>query len=275
MIPFTFSYARPADIKEAVNLWEACHNQGKTPVYYAGGTEIITLCREMKLKPDLVIDIKSIKECLEFRQDSAIIYGAALPLNTLVNRTQSGLIADTLSKIADHTIRNRLTLGGNIMGRLPYKEAVLPFLLLEGKALAAGPGGSRQIDLATDFNKRIRLENGELITGFTIDPEKVKERYFFIRKQKDSPVDYPVLTACFSGRPGHAAMAVSGAFSSPLRDKNADVLLNRTDLDPKERAQKITTGWASLFKSDFRASAPYRQHLMKSAIENALEKLEK
>ena len=274
MIPFNFSYARPSSIKEAVLLWDEFDKKGKAPVYYAGGTEIITFGREMKTAPGLVIDIKAIKACLEFRQDAVIAYGAALPLNTVAERTASGLVRDAVSAIADHTIRNRLTLGGNIAGRLPFKEALLPFLVLGGIARISGPRGRRTMKLDAGFDKRLRLRKGELITGFTLDPGKINDPWFYARKQKDSPVDYPILTACFSGKPGRIRMAVSGAFSFPLRDKKTEMILNTAGLSPGERAKKAVDGLSLLFKSDFRASSRYRQHLMRQTIENALYRLE-
>ena len=273
MIPFDFSYARPDTVDEALALWKECHTKGRNPFYYSGGTEIITLCREMKIRPDLVIDIKSIDECNVFDQNSVAVYGAALNLNTVSERSASGLLAQCVATIADQTVRNRITLGGNIMGQLPFREALLPFLVLGGKAEVAGENGVRQIPLFP-YNKRLRLDPGDLVTSFSLDSEKIAEPYYYIRKQKDSPVDYPILTACFSGLPGRIAMAVAGAFSSPLRDAKTEAILNQTELSITERSEMAVQGVSSLFRTDFRASAEYRRHLLKLAIQNGLKQIE-
>ena len=273
MIPFDFSYARPETVEEALSLWHDCHAKGENPIYYAGGTEVITLCREIKIKPDLVIDIKAIEECLVFKQNQVVTYGAALSLNAIAERTVSGLVARCFSSIADRTVRNQVTLGGNILGRLPFREALLPFLVLGGKARVAGENGTREIPLFP-YNKRLRLDPGELVTSFSFDPEKLDDPHFYRRKQKDSPVDYPVLTACFSGHPGRISMAVTGAFSSPLRDTNIEAILNQTSTSVTERSEKAVQGLSSLFRTDFRSSAVYRKHLLKLAIEGALQEIE-
>ena len=274
MIPFNFDYARPDTLEQAVTLWQHCDQKGKHAVYYAGGTQIITLCREQKIKPDLVIDIKGIKECLTFREDDRLVYGAALPLNNIIDKTRVTLLSQTLGKIADHTIRNRLTLGGNIMGYLPFKEAVLAFLVLDGSAEIFGPQGWRTQSLSTLFNKRVRLEKGECIVNFSLSPETIKTKTFFVRKQKDSPVDYPILTACFAGRTKSLTMAVSGVFAFPLRDADIDIILNQTDLSCDKRALQAVDLLDPLFKSDFRASAAYRKHLLRLAILQGIKELE-
>jgi CO/xanthine dehydrogenase FAD-binding subunit len=170
VIPFDFSYARPETAREAVTLWRECRDEGKRPVYCSGGTEIITLCREMKIKPDLVIDIKAIAACHVFEQHPAVTYGAALSLNTIATQSASGLVARSFSAIGDHTVRNQVTLGGNIMGQLPFREALLPFLVLGGKAKVIGEKGTKEIALFP-YHKRVSLKPGELVTSFSLDPE--------------------------------------------------------------------------------------------------------
>ncbi len=273
MIPFDFSYAKPESLEEAWALWHDCHSKGERPIYYSGGTEVITLCREMKIKPDLVIDIKAIDACNVFEQKTAITYGAAISLNTIAEQSISELVVRCLSTIADQTVRNRVTLGGNILGHLPFREALLPFLILGGKAKVIGAKGIRVIPLFP-YDRRLRIDPGDLIVSFSLDPEKVRDPYYYIRKQKDSPVDYPILTACFSGQPGRIAMAVSGAFSSPLRNTKTEAILNRTAMPITERSAKAVQGLSSKFRTDFRASAEYRQHLLKTAIEKAIAKIE-
>ena len=43
MIAKTFDYIAPQTREEAVQAYAQCCAQGKTPLYYAGGSEIITI----------------------------------------------------------------------------------------------------------------------------------------------------------------------------------------------------------------------------------------
>ncbi len=274
MIPFDFTYSVPESVEEAVSSWFSSEQRGENPVYYSGGTEIITLCREQKIEPHAVIDIKHIPECLKINETEDYYYGAALTLNTITEKTSLSLFSAVLSRIADNTIRNKLTLGGNIMGRLPYREAVLPLLLFDAHAVIAGKEGIRSQPLSVVFDKRLLLGKGELLLGITFPAKTDAAHWVFTRKEKNGRIDYPILSVCFIKENDSIKMAVSGAFAYPLRNPEAENILNRQTLSPLQRAEKVTDYFADYYKTDFRSSAAYRKHLLKGAITEALEKLE-
>ncbi len=58
MIPYNFEYYQPVTALEGVRLFHDLALQGKEPMYYAGGTEIITMGRTLPVQPRAVIDIK-------------------------------------------------------------------------------------------------------------------------------------------------------------------------------------------------------------------------
>ena len=41
MIPFDFDYDRPSSVQLAVHTFQSLQKQGKNPIYFGGGTEII------------------------------------------------------------------------------------------------------------------------------------------------------------------------------------------------------------------------------------------
>ena len=63
MIPYDFEYYKPSSIQEALNLFVELNKTGRKPVYFSGGTEIITLGRLNLVTGDAVIDLKEIPEC--------------------------------------------------------------------------------------------------------------------------------------------------------------------------------------------------------------------
>jgi CO/xanthine dehydrogenase FAD-binding subunit len=274
MIPFECVYMVPETIKEAVDAWVETESEGSRPLYYAGGTEIISLCREQKIHPNVLIDIKKIEECNVLENGKIFEYGACLSLNAVAEHTHIPLVEQVISRIADHTIRNKLTLGGNIMGHLPYREAVLPFLVLDGSVKIAGSRGIKTVPLASVFDKRVVLAQEEFLVSILVQPETAAQNWFYRRKEKAGRVDYPILSVCFSGGAGKIKMAVSGAFSFPTRSDGAEAILNHPDLSGKMRAQQVVDSMADLFKSDFRASAAYRKHLLKLAIIDGIQQLE-
>lgn len=125
MIPFDFEYYRPNSITEALQLYSKLYQEGKTPIYYNGGTEIITLGRLGNLSLKSVIDIKEIPECNVLgRYQRYVVLGSALTLTHVSDSNVFPLLSKTASRVADRTARNKITLGGNIAGEICYREAV-------------------------------------------------------------------------------------------------------------------------------------------------------
>ncbi len=55
------------------------------------------------------------------------------------------------------TVRNRLSLGGNICGRLFYREAILPLLVSEAVMLVGSQNGIRRVPILNFFDKKASL----------------------------------------------------------------------------------------------------------------------
>ena len=274
MIPFDFEYLRPGSILEAREGYLLMQKNGKHPVYYAGGTEIITYCRTQKIRPGAVIDLKGIPECLELREtDTSFVLGAALSLNEIIERNVFPLLSQVANAIADHTVRNRLTLGGNIAGRLPYREAVLPLLLAETAVQVAGPEGERILPLQDIFHKRILFKDGEFLAQVRIPKSIVSAPTFYRRKTKGSRVDYPIASAVFLENNGQLRMAIGGVCGFPFRDGEMETVLNDPSIPVVERPDKVIAAIPFTVMNNHRASAGYRKLLLERIIKEGLTAL--
>ena len=163
MIAFDFEYCKPSSAAEAVETFNMFREQGKNAMYFSGGTEIITFARVNKLRADAVIDIKGIPECnvLELHGNQLVI-GAAVSLNKITDSKLFPLLGQTVKKIADHTSRNKITIGGNMKSELIYKESVLPLLLVDAKVKIAKGSEEEIVSLDTVFNKEMKLNSGNV-----------------------------------------------------------------------------------------------------------------
>ena len=54
-------------------------------------------------------------------------------LNKITDSKLFPLLGQTVKQIADHTSRNKITIGGNMNSELIYTESVLPLLLVDAK----------------------------------------------------------------------------------------------------------------------------------------------
>ena len=273
MIAAYIAYLRPDTAEEAVEAWSR-HAGAR---YLAGGTEITTAARRTAAY-DLraCIDVKRIPELRRLEiADGVLRLGAALPLSVLTDADAFPLLAATCRGIADRTVRNRLSLGGNLAGMLPYREAALPRLLVDASVLTLAPAAdgappARQERKLRDlFDKRLLLSPGELALSFSIPLAATRLPWRHRRATRAGPVDYPLVTTAMV-RDGNALrLAVAGAHPYPVRSDAADAALS------KEGPAAIPAVLSAFGppRADSRASAEYRVHLLRHLIRTSLEEL--
>jgi len=257
MIVTPVTYQRVFSAEEAVAAWTA----GKDSRYLAGSTEIVTMADKSGYMVNSLIDVKAIPELrhAERRPDAAgtdgWYLGAGLTLGEVEDTQAYALLSATVRHIADHTIRNRLTLGGNVCGLLPYREAVLPLLLADAlvDSIVPGPLGGEPVrrtrPLRSCFDKRLSLDPGELVLGFWVPLKATKSPWCHERKTRTGPVDYPLVTVC-ALKNSDIAVAVTGAHPYPVL-------------------------WPSTaeIRGDQRASAEYRRYLLDYCLDKIREEL--
>jgi len=260
MISFDFDYYKPDSVKEAVNVYTNLTGQGKSVIYYAGGTEIISRARLNQIRFDAVIDIKGIPECnqFEYRNDKLVI-GAAVTLTKISDSDFFPLLSVSCRRAADHTARDKITLGGNICGTTPYKEALLPLLLAGSEVVIAGVDGVKTLPVTQAFNRELQLHNGEFLVQVTIEKGYTTLPYACVKKTKQENVDYPLVTVALIEKDKSIRAAFSGLCSFPFG-------LPSTPDD-----------WISHLPApilnDILGSAEYREFVTRNALGEATEKL--
>jgi len=276
MIPFQIEYIRPDTIEGAVSAYQELASAGKTVRYLLGGTELVTMARDGKLAFDALIDLKRIPRVAESDPDSGR-FGAGQRLSDLQHvapdRGVGSLVRRAAGGIADHTTRNSITLGGNVCGMLPYREAILPFLAVSGSVEISGPDGSREFDLA-GFDKRLRLEPGEFVVALAIDPIWYESKIAYRRRNRDARVDYPIVTMCLARQAERIRLAVTGAFGAPAQSAAANEILGDVRSSAEKRVDQAIAAFGRSFHDDMRASAEYREAHLRIALLEGLALLE-
>ena len=62
----------------------------------------------------------------------------AVTLTNIAEKNYFPLLSLAVKRIADHTIQDKITLGGNLLGTIIYKEAILPLLLSNSRVVIQG-----------------------------------------------------------------------------------------------------------------------------------------
>jgi CO/xanthine dehydrogenase FAD-binding subunit len=275
MIPFDFEYYRPDTLQEAVELYQDLSFSGLAPLYYGGGTEIISMARLNGLHTGAVIDLKAIPECNTFEvRDNQLTIGAAVTLTRIMESNLFPLLGKAGGRVADHTVRDKVTLGGNLCGKIIYREAALPLLLAESEVTIAGPGGARRAGIGEVFNQTLQLSPGELAVQFITDNSYTALPHRGIKKTSLDKIGYPLVTIAVLKKADHYRVAVSGLCAFPFRSAPVEEVLNDRNLPLETRVRNIPGFLPAPILSDIHGSPEYREFVFKNTLIKMLRELD-
>ncbi len=275
MISYNFDYFQPTSVQEAVDTYFTLLDEGKNPVYFSGGTEIITLGRVNKITTDAVIDIKKIPECQIFQKNhDFLILGAALPLSYIEDKNKYPLLDKVIAEIADHTARNKITLGGNICANIIYREAVLPLLLTDSKVVIATREGLLEKPINDIFHKSLQLHDGEVLIQLKVDTNMLKLPFYTVKKRRQWGVGYPLITIAAVEKEGEIRTAFSGLCEFPFRSLEMEKYLNDHHLGAEDRIAKAMKHIPGEILDDVHGTAEYREFVLKNILLDSLHALE-
>ncbi len=178
-----FDYLRPKTTREAADLLA---EHGEDARVFAGGTDLLVLMRDRAVRPKYLIDVKGIEELRELSHDEkGLRIGAAVTLNEIIEsdvvKERFGVLWSAANSLADHTLRNRATLTGNICNASPASDTAPALLVMGAEVEVAGKEGERAIPIQEFFTgvKRTSLKPGELVKAVRVPdpPEGAKGDY--------------------------------------------------------------------------------------------------
>lgn len=265
MIAFDFEYYKPNSITETVEKFNALHAQGKKAFIFSGGTEFITFSRVNKINADAVIDIKGIPECnvLEI-QDDQLIIGTAVSLNKITASNLFPLLGQTVKKIADHTSRNKITIGGNMNSQLIYRESVLPLLLADAKVKIARTTGEEIVPLDDIFNTK--QAQVDFLVQIIIDTSYLELPSISLKRTKFSKIGYPVVSLAALIKDHKIRVALSGVCDLPFRSAKIENILNDTSFKIEERIEQVLAHLPSPIVDDIHGSVAYREFVLTNTL---------
>lgn len=272
MIGFDFEYYRPQTLDEALNIYFELYNSGKKPMYYGGGTEIISMARDQSIYFDAVIDLKYIYECsYHGLTENDYVIGSGVTLTQIAEANKFPLLAKTIKRIADHTIQDKITLGGNLAGTIIYREAALPLMLADCDIVLMGKGGLMKIPFMQIFNGCLSLKPEEFIVRITINKSCLELPYVHVKKTKNEKIDYPLLTLAAIKIEKTIKAAASGIFSKPMMIP--DEYINDKNINTDEKINKTTELIYNYIQEDLAGSKEYKVFVFKNVLKQAIEDL--
>jgi aerobic carbon-monoxide dehydrogenase medium subunit len=147
MYPPTFEYYAPATLEEAIGLLDQHAGEAKV---LAGGQSLIGMMKLRLAQPGALVDINRIPNLAYVREDDRFLrIGTLTRVNDLLRSTLVGqrypILHDAAREIADPTVRNWGTVGGNAAHGDPGNDLPACFLAMDAEFQAQGPKGSRTV----------------------------------------------------------------------------------------------------------------------------------
>jgi len=278
MIPFEFEFYTPETMEEAVELYRTAKLKGLTPMYYSGGTEFISRARRNEIEVDIVINLKEIKECQMLSlEDEIFTVGSAVTLSDVIESDIFPLLSDVARSIATHVARNKITIGGGMMSHLPYKEALLPFLLANSDVVIAGENGLRQTNIHDIYKEGINIYEEEWVVQIITNKKVIEASFNHEKRTRQSRINYPLVTATSLFVDNEIRIALTGMFDHPIRSEKIENIASDTSKDKSIRVASMVEQVEQLPNqiTDSRdGSAAYRKFVLEGMFHNILSRNE-
>jgi CO/xanthine dehydrogenase FAD-binding subunit len=181
-----FAYCAPTSVADAL---VALAERGGRARPLAGGTDLLVQLRSGRIDLDLVVDVKRIPElaALSFDATDGLTVGAAVPCADLCEhaavQARYPVLLDGAGIIGGTAIRGRATLGGNLCNAAPSADAVPALIVLGAVCTIAGPGGRRNLPVASFCTGpgRAALAPGEMLVSLHVPPPQPHSGAYYLR----------------------------------------------------------------------------------------------
>jgi xanthine dehydrogenase FAD-binding subunit len=274
-----FNYIAPLNLEAA--LFELRNNPGA--VVIAGGTDVIPRWRNGLLQPDLLIDLRLLKLCYISIEANQVRIGACTSFSQMVASALLSehfpALVEACRQIASPPIRNRGTLGGNLINASPAADTAPPLLVYDAKLVLAKSGSARNLPVEKFFigpGKTVR-EPDEILTEVRLSLCQTKMASNFLKLGKRQAMAIAVASVAVrisfsdAGEVIQAHIALGSVAPTPLRARKAELLL-----EGKKPSDEVINAAAHLAHeeaapiSDIRASKAYRSRMVEVLVKRAL-----
>ena len=275
-----FDYLAPKSLNAAL---QAIREKGVHYMILAGGTNLIPNLREGKVRPKLVVDLNGLKRLNYVKVENGKVRIGAL--TTISDLLQSALIREhapilcaACSQFAGPVVRNRATVGGNLVDASPAADTAVPLLALGAQIRLQSLNGRRTLTLDEFFTayRKTAIAPGEILTEvvFPIPPRGTGYGYCKLGRRNAMAISVASVGVVLNmmGKTCEGASIAMGAVApTPLRVKKVESLLRGREVDG-ETARKCGKYAAEGVRpiDDIRASAEYRRAVTEALVCRAI-----
>jgi xanthine dehydrogenase iron-sulfur cluster and FAD-binding subunit A len=274
------------DIDQVINL---LHEQQGVARVIAGGTDLILeIERGVRKDVGTLIDITRIPGLNEIRLDTdaylhigpGVTHNQAL-INPLVRKYAMPLV-EACWKVGSPQIRNRGTIGGNLITASPANDTIVPLMALDANVSLRSAQGTRTVKLSEFYTgvRKTQLKPDEMLVdisfkALTADQVGAFYKYGLRNAQAISLVNACVILSIQNGSVARASVTMGAVAPVIIHSEKAEKYLIGKNLSSeviREAAAYATQDARPI--DDLRASGEFRRYLVKVCVTRALEKLQ-
>jgi len=273
-------YTAPTSLADALRLKK---ESGAEARVIAGGTDLILRMRDGVLAPAMLIDLRRLSLSNIVLSADQLSLGAFVSLSQVLESSDTERLFPALiaacRQFAGPPIRNRATLGGNIVNASPAADLVPPLIAYDAKVVLSSSGGERVLPLIEFFSGPGQnvIEPDEILTEIRLPLTPPSSAATFIklgqrRSMAISQVNLAVRLDVDESNVVNEARIVLGAVAPvPTRALVAEQIISGNAMSEdllRAAAQKAAEEVTPI--SDVRASLSYRMEMTAVLVRRAL-----
>ena len=277
-----FDFHRPTSIAETCAILD---EYGDAANLVAGGTDVLVNLRRKRIAPSHLVGIDKVSELDGFQTGKAevtvgsLVTAAGLADNRTLRR-QFSVLVQAAEELGSPPIRNRATIGGNLVTARPAGDLLPPLMVLDARVNLVSQNGAREIPVERFVTGpgKTKIRTNEVLTQVVLPrPDPATGGAYIKFGARHSCEISIVSVAAFvsltpAGRRIKSAKIVLGAVAPrPIRCPRAEELL--VGAVPGEKAYAAAGAAAARTAkpiSDHRGTARYRRQMVEVLTRRAL-----
>ncbi len=281
MILPRFELARPASLAEACAL---LREGGGEVALLAGGTDLLVKLKRQERRPRLVVSLARVEE-LRRRERAAggLVLGALATMSELAGDPllagPHAALAEGAGAVGGPLIRNRATVGGNLVSARPCADTAPPLLVLGARLELVSSRGvrSEELDGFILAPGVTRIAPDEVLSAIRVPAGEGRAGSAYLKATRRAAMEVTTAGVAASllldaaGKIARARIALASVGPVPLRAPAAEALLVGEAPEPARfaRAAELARDAASPI-DDHRATAAYRREAVEVLCRRAL-----
>lgn len=266
-----FSYLAPDNLNDLCVMLK--ENAGKALVL-AGGTDIMVGIHSNWIAPEMLIDIKKVKQLsgIEFDRKEGLSIGATTVCIELIEnkdvKKHYPLLAMAANHIGSPQLRNRATIAGNLCTASPCADMGCSLLALGASIELCSVDGFRVIALKDFFTgpKKTQIKPYEVVTRIMVPADMVDAKFGMRKLKRIKGHDMALASVAMARTDKVMRAGIGSCAATPVVTAN---LKSDASLDAVKAALDKTISPID----DIRASAEYRRFIAHDYVEKIYAEL--